>query len=148
MLGGLLLKESELTPQYKCSVCSFTLWIPIIDFQVSSLGLYNDARFPGRCILVLREHQEDFARLSRPVVNSFIADTQRSGRAIQAAVEAERMNYAVLGNVESHIHMHIIPRWMNGKKRLSTPWEHQDPQSRLPNSEVQKLRMKILSELQ
>jgi diadenosine tetraphosphate (Ap4A) HIT family hydrolase len=147
MLGGPLLKESDIPAQYKCPVCSFTLWVPIVDFEVSSLGLYNDARFPGRCILVLKQHEEDFASLSRPIVNSFIADTQRSGRAIQAAVGAERMNYAVLGNVESHVHMHIIPRQLNGKERFSTPWDHPDRQSKLPDSEVQKLRMKILREL-
>jgi diadenosine tetraphosphate (Ap4A) HIT family hydrolase len=96
--------------EYRCAVCGFALWLPLASLGVSTLGLYDDARYPGRCILALHEHCEDFAELAPDLTARFIADAQRAARAIQRAVGAKRMNFAVLGNVEHHVHFHLIPR--------------------------------------
>jgi len=40
--------------KYRCATCGFELHHPIATLSVSALGLYDDARFPGRCILALR----------------------------------------------------------------------------------------------
>jgi diadenosine tetraphosphate (Ap4A) HIT family hydrolase len=96
--------------EYRCAVCGFALWLPVASLGVSTLGLYDDARYPGRCLLALHDHHEDFATLPADLTPRFVADAQRAGRAIQQAVGAERMNFAVLGNVEHHVHFHLIPR--------------------------------------
>ena len=95
---------------YKCLQCGFTLWHPIARFSCSTLGLYDDDRFPGRCLLALDRHFDDFAVLSPDETLAFAQDAQRAARAIRAATGAERINYAILGNVERHLHFHLIPR--------------------------------------
>jgi diadenosine tetraphosphate (Ap4A) HIT family hydrolase len=112
---------------YTCQACSFSLWLPIARLGVSSLGLYDDARFPGRCILVLHRHQENFAMLDRKEASDFTHDLQRAAQAILAVTGAPRMNYALLGNKEPHIHFHMIPRQETDPVFHLTPWHHPEP---------------------
>ncbi|MEW5801992.1 MAG: HIT family protein [bacterium] len=117
---------------YECAICSFKLWLPIKRLKTTTLGLYDDARYPGRCILVFHEHKEDFAELDTESAFSFIKDAQEAAIAIKKATTAERINYAILGNAEPHLHMHLIPR----KKKDDpvpnrSPWNHPEPSSKL-----------------
>lgn len=121
---------------YECKICSFRLWLPIKKLSVSTLGLYDDARYPGRCILVYHEHLEDFAELDIDSAARFIEDVQKAARAIKKATNADRMNYAILGNTEPHLHFHLIPRKIDNEPIPNrSPWNHPDPLSQLPSNE-------------
>jgi diadenosine tetraphosphate (Ap4A) HIT family hydrolase len=111
------------SPGYECPVCSFRVWLPLAELSVSLLGLYDDARYPGRCILVLKEHAEDFASLPSRLTVPFVDDAQRAARTIRKATKATLMNYAILGNAEPHIHVHLIPRVSGGDPvPRQSPW--------------------------
>lgn len=120
-------ERSRRGPPYGCEVCAFSLWLPIARLQVSSLGLYDDVRFPGRCLLVLHRHEENFALLDPKEANQFVADLQRAAQAILTATKAPRLNYALLGNKEPHIHFHLIPRPAADPIPDLTPWHHPEP---------------------
>ena len=100
----------EESPDYKCPECDFTLYIPVAEMDVTVLGLYSDSRFPGRCLLALKEHCEDLVDLSTQTVVRMYEDVRRAAAAIRKTTGAQRINYAVLGNVEPHLHFHLIPR--------------------------------------
>lgn len=123
-----------------CVSCQFELWHPIISFGVSTLGAYNDARFPGRSLLVLNEHHTDFSDLDEVLLGKFASDAQRAARAIRDATGAPRVNYAILGNAEPHLHWHLIPRIPSAEPLPErSPWD--DPRSKqaLPTAEFQRL---------
>lgn len=67
------------------------------------LGLYDDSRFPGRCLLVFHSHIEDFSLLSPEQSLAFVEDAKKAARAIQAVTNVSRINCAILGNVERHM---------------------------------------------
>lgn len=115
--------------RFRCDTCNFELWLPILELRVSFLGLYDDARFPGRCILSLKGHEEDFTCLREPILSLFIKDVQDAGSAIMGSMGASRINYALLGNDEPHVHVHLVPRYpeMEPNPRRS-PWN--DPRPR------------------
>ncbi len=94
---------------YPCRSCSFSLWLLIARLDVSHLGLYDDARFPGRCLLVFDRHVEDFSTIPPEDAARFVGDLQHAARAIAAVVKPARLNYALLGNKEPHVHFHLIP---------------------------------------
>jgi diadenosine tetraphosphate (Ap4A) HIT family hydrolase len=98
--------------QWECSKCGFRLYLPIEapDLKVSQLGLYNDGRFPGRCILALNTHSEHLEELDPRVRAQFWDDAARVGWVIRRLTGATRINYAVLGNGTPHLHIHLIPR--------------------------------------
>lgn len=98
-------------PDRPCAACGFLLWEPIAVSGSSKLGLYNDDRFPGRCILELTEHRTSLEDVSMDSIMGFMRDIQIAMEAIREAVGAERVNVAILGNRDSHVHAHLIPRF-------------------------------------
>lgn len=125
---------------YKCTVCKFSLWYPICELTVSYLGLYNDSRFPGRCILVLKNHAESFSDLDTDLAQAFVMEARSAARAIKIATGAPRVNFAILGNTQPHIHCHLIPRGFPGDPiPTRTPWEHPTKKSELPIREQERL---------
>lgn len=121
---------------FECRSCAFRLFIPIARVGSSVLALYDDDRFPGRCLLAFEDHVEHFEDLEQDRARSFTEDIQRAARAIRTAVGADRINIAILGNAEPHLHAHLIPR-----KRLGdpvptrSPWNHPAEKQRLSDVE-------------
>lgn len=54
----------------------------------------------------------------------FLADMTRLGDAILAVTGADRVNYAIFGNLEPALHAHLFPRWLNEPEdqRSLQPW--------------------------
>ncbi len=137
--------EPEPELSYRCSTCGFKLFNPIAELEVSILGLYNDARFPGRSLLVFKDHYGDFTMMpSGKATAAFTQDMQRAGRAIHDAVGARRMNYAILGNVEPHVHAHLIPRTADDPIPNRAPWAHPDEVTPLSANTLAELGRKIV----
>lgn len=133
---------------YQCPTCSFEIWHPLGSLQVSAVGLYDDARFPGRCLVVLRAHAVDLIELERPVLHSFIDDARDVGAVLLDALQATRINYAVLGNVHAHLHFHVIPRYGDVELRPERPpWETGEQWRPLPESERVEIGRRIEQEL-
>lgn len=104
------------------------LWHPIASLGVSTLGLYEDNRYRGRCLLVLNEHHDDMATMPEDLAVLLLKDARVAAKAIQTAVSADRINYAVLGNVISHVHYHLIPRnWSIDPAPRRSPWHAKHP---------------------
>ena len=118
--------------EYSCQLCDFSLYLPIAELSCSVLGLYDDARFPGRCLLALSDHHEEFSELNSSLTKEFVKDMQVAARAIKRAVQATRMNYAILGNAAAHLHAHIIPRQAKDDPiPRKSPWSHPNATSPL-----------------
>lgn len=136
------------TAAYECASCGFDLWLPIASLSVSVLGFYDDARFPGRCILAFRDHAEELTELDDDAASAFMADARTAARAIHEATRCDRLNYAILGNTLPHLHWHLIPRTREGDPiPTRPPWEHPEPQTKLAASETERLVAAIRSQL-
>lgn len=118
-----------------CGECGFALWNPIEthhSLRAGDLGLYDDARFPGRSILRLREHATDLTQVSPVVLAAFMEDIQVAMRAIYLATGADRVNVAILGNEQPHVHAHLIPRYRSREQNPNrTPWDDPRPPQKL-----------------
>lgn len=131
-----------------CLTCGFKLWLPVVRLRTSYLGLYDDARFPGRSLLVLADHVEDLTALSQKTACEFLEDARDSARAIQSITGSPRINYAILGNTEPHLHWHLIPRQPDAEDRPQRPvWEDPRPAAPLGADEVTRLIGQLRSTL-
>ncbi len=56
----------------------------------------------------------------------FLQDLARLGDAVLKVTGAERINYAILGNLEPALHAHVIPRYADEPESLRTahPWAY------------------------
>lgn len=123
-----------------CSSCGFELWLPIASLSVADLGFYSDSRFPGRCILKLRDHYESLEDLPEDLTASFMADLKAAMGSIRFATGAERVNFAVLGNAVPHVHGHLIPRLPELEELPnSSPWDDPRVKAKLSTSEASSL---------
>lgn len=120
-----------------CEECGFQMYQPVRSFDASTLGFYPDARFPGRCILMLDlRHVDSIEELDAAEAARFMADLSEAVKGIRRATECDRVNIAILGNTVSHLHAHLIPRNVDIEPNpLRPPWEDPRPQSALSTQE-------------
>ncbi len=132
---------------YCCKECGFDLWQYVARIPSAHVGLYDDNRYPGRCLVVLPRHAEEFAELTKAEMFDFMFSVQRVAKAIKNAVGATRMNYAILGNAVPHIHAHIIPRFEDDPNPNSSPWSRSDKAKAMPKEKSQEIIQRIREEL-
>lgn len=127
-----------------CVSCGFELWNPVAELSVSDLSLYSDGRFPGRCILRLRDHWESLDEVPEELLQRFMQDVRRAMGALKLATGSDRINFAVLGNSVAHVHGHLIPRYPENEQRPgSSPWDDPRPRERLPEAKEDELIVAI-----
>ncbi len=129
--------------QWSCAACDFRLWIPVHapGLTTARVGLYDDGRFPGRCIVVLEEHHEHLDALPPEALAALWSDVARVGGAVRAVTGAVRVNYAVLGNAARHLHVHVIPRQPSAEELPTRPpWNDPRPLMGLRPGAVEELR--------
>jgi diadenosine tetraphosphate (Ap4A) HIT family hydrolase len=81
---------------------------------VSVAALSYDQTYPGRAVVILRDHETDlnyFMKAKLMMYIAFMEDVSAVVDAIEAACEPDRMNYAIYMNQTDHLHMHLIPRY-------------------------------------
>lgn len=129
--------------------CGFGLWQPIAQSEYSRLGLYDDARFPGRSILRLNEHYDAFESVPTEEVMGFMKDIQAAMAAIQAATGAARVNLAILGNRDPHVHAHLVPRFPENEEFPDcSPWNDLRPKTSLAEIAKSKIKVAIFEALE
>ena len=129
-----------------CLECGFLLWEPIAVSAHSRLGLYNDDRFPGRCILALHGHYASLDALPPEVLIGFMSDVQTAIRAIQIATGAARVNTAILGNRDPHVHAHLIPRYPEHEEFPDcSPWNDPRKKGKLGGLRARSIKERILA---
>ena len=117
---------------WTCATCDFELWHPIATLPHSVWGLYDDARYPGRSLLVHREHVEELGALDDHAAAVWFNEIRHVAATIEAVTGAERMNYALLGNAVPHIHWHLVPRLPAREPNpTASPWSRPDGASPL-----------------
>jgi diadenosine tetraphosphate (Ap4A) HIT family hydrolase len=127
----------EQSGPWRCNACGFSQAQPIERLRVSTLALYDDARFPGRAVLVLDEHATLLEDLPLATARDLALDVRQAALAVRAAAGAARVNYAVFGNVVPHVHVHLIPRhgpWDAAPR--ATAWDHPEPERPLGPGEA------------
>lgn len=131
-----------------CKTCGFDLWNPIAKtpaLLVSDIALYDDARFPGRSILRLQQHEENLEQLETKLAFDFMKDIQTAIHALRVATGSERINVSILGNSVPHIHAHLIPRFAaNEELPGKSPWD--DPRVKTSLAEPQRIHLMSLIE--
>jgi prepilin-type processing-associated H-X9-DG protein len=71
------------------------------------------ARHPGGyAIVVWRDgHVVEPLDLSDEAAAAYWADVLRVGRAVREHFSPKKLNYETQGNVEPHLHTHVVPRY-------------------------------------
>ncbi len=132
-----------------CRRCDFEIWTPIVGLTASVVGLYDDARYPGRLIVSANEHYDHLEMVPSSVFTPFMADVQVAARALRQWDEGIlRVNVAVLGNSVPHVHAHLIPRRPGEPNQRNAPWDCAAPLRTLVADRVSTIVRELRSVLQ
>ena len=128
---------------WACPTCGFRLGEPIASLEVSELCFISDRRFPGRCVLTLREHATELFEVSPRARQAYMEDMCRAAQAIKSAVKAFKLNYEILGNADAHLHCHPLPPQHDEPNPRVPAWLHPEAQSDLDVENAQRLKSLI-----
>lgn len=112
------------------------IFCKIIDGKIPSAKIYEDDRVigfldimpanKGHCLIVPKKHSETLAEISDDDLYAIIKAAKRVAKALSLSFGASfnivMNNGKEAGQVVSHSHVHIIPRFQ--KDRLRIKWSH------------------------
>ncbi|WP_413306610.1 HIT family protein [Bacillus sp. 1P10SD] len=90
------------------------LMIEISKLPSSILYLNRDQTHKGRCIIAFHSHKRELFELSEVELTAFMKDVSIAAEAIQRAFKADKINYAIYGDLVSHLHFHLVPKYEGG----------------------------------
>ncbi|BFT72610.1 HIT family protein [Paenibacillus sp. P36] len=102
-----------------CNYCSKNealnnLMIEIGQLRVSTLYLFKEQTYKGRCIVALNEHETEFFHLSQEKQDAYMRDVAQVAAAIEKAFQPDKINYGAFGDTMPHVHFHIVPKYKDG----------------------------------
>lgn len=90
------------------------LMIEIAPMQVSTLYLFKEQTYRGRCVVAYRHHINELFELSDAERDLFMADVARTAKAMQAAFNPAKINYGAYSDKLPHLHFHLVPKYRDG----------------------------------
>lgn len=102
--------------------------------------------FPGYCVVVAKKHIREIHSLPEAEALAIFADVMAVGRVIERGFKPLKMNYVSLGNVDEHLHWHVMPRYNSDPDHKDHPWKNAASfATRLTNSDAIKQIRSIFS---
>lgn len=127
----------------------------VVARMTSGWAVLNEAQFlRGACMLLPDPVVGSLNALTPSKRAAYLDDMSRLGDALLRATEAERINYAILGNVEPALHAHVVPRYADEppEYRRQPHWSYptrvqDDPANKFSEARHAELRDNIVREL-
>lgn len=87
--------------------------LPVLDLQLSTVRLMNDARFPWLVLVPRRLGAVELFDLD-PIDRSQLWDeVSIASRVLTAIARPKKLNVAAIGNIVTQLHVHVVARFEN-----------------------------------
>jgi diadenosine tetraphosphate (Ap4A) HIT family hydrolase len=90
------------------------LMIEICDLSVSTLFLFKEQTYHGRCLVAYKDHVNQLFELSDADRNAFMGDVARVAKAMTTAFDAVKINMGAYSDKLQHLHFHMAPKYVDG----------------------------------
>jgi len=91
------------------------LMIQVAPLEVSTLFLFREQSYRGRCIVAFRDHARELFELTPEELGAYARDLARAARSVQGAVSPDKINYGAFADKQGHLHVHLVPKVKDGK---------------------------------
>ncbi len=107
-----------------CFFCKDLLDRSFYSGRTSEALLERHAIAKGHVAVVFRgRHVADLGELTLEELANYWRDIQHVGRAISRAFAPCHVNYMLLGNIVPHLHVHVVPRYLDDSAPgMPLPW--------------------------
>ena len=96
-----------------CSGSSSFVRSQVRQYHHWRIELHHSQYYLGRCAVILNRHLEDFFDISTKERDELFTIMNSLRKSINQAFHPDMFNYATLGNIVPHVHLHVIPRYKN-----------------------------------
>lgn len=114
------------------------LMIEICELEVSTVFLFKEQTYTGRCNVVYKDHVKELFQLSNDELAAFMNDVKKVAAAVDQAFQPNKINYGAYGDTLHHLHMHIVPKY-EGKENWGSTFEMNPGKTYLTEEEYQKM---------
>lgn len=80
------------------------------ELETGYVVLGDHQHFKGYTLFLCKEHKSELFQLERDFKLKYLEEMSLVAGAVSRAFEAEKMNYELLGNGDTHLHFHLFPR--------------------------------------
>lgn len=98
------------------------LMIEIAQLEVSTVFLFKEQTYKGRCNVVYKDHVKELFHLEEQDLTSFMKDVKKVAEAVDKAFGPNKINYGAYGDTLHHLHMHVVPKY-EGKDNWGSTFE-------------------------
>ena len=90
------------------------LMIKICDLKTSTLFLFKEQSYPGRCVVAYKDHVNELFELNDEDRNLFMADVAHVAKTLKKVFSPIKINYGAYSDKLAHLHFHLAPKYENG----------------------------------
>ncbi|MGM9553839.1 MAG: HIT family protein [Faecousia sp.] len=80
------------------------------ELETGYVVIGDHQHFKGYTLFLCKEHKTELFQLDDSTKMKFLEEMSVVAEAVSKAFGAEKMNYELLGNGDSHLHWHLFPR--------------------------------------
>jgi diadenosine tetraphosphate (Ap4A) HIT family hydrolase len=121
--------EARANASHACGICALIDRARAGEFPdfvaelPNSFVILGDAQFyRGYCVVLARSHIQEIHLMPAAEARALFDETVAVGRAVAGTVNPAKLNYECLGNVEPHVHWHVLPRFESDPMRAAPIW--------------------------
>ena len=108
--------------------------------------------FYGYTIFLAKKHTDELYKLDEKEKDLFLKEMSIVAESVIKAFNPKRLNYELLGNSDSHLHWHLIPRYETDLKPDQPIWVIDknircNENSKPSTEELKKIKEKLLTQL-
>jgi ATP adenylyltransferase len=123
------------------------LMIELAPLSVSTLYLFKEQTYRGRGIVAYHGHVNELYELPDAELAKFTRDVARAAKAIRIAMGAAKINYGAYSDKLPHLHVHLVPKYVDGPAWGTTFTMMPDPKVLLSTEDYTALAAKIRAAL-
>lgn len=90
------------------------LMIEVCKLNVSTLYLFKEQTYRGRCIVAYGGHVNELFELDEKELELYIKDVTKVASTIKKVFKADKINYGAYSDKLPHLHFHIVPKYNDG----------------------------------
>lgn len=98
-------------------------------------------------IVSANRHWHHLDLVPEEALTDFMLDVTECSRILRDIPGVSRVNVAILGNREPHVHAHVIPRRAGEKNASKAPWDDPDPFHRLGDKQMLSMERYLIERL-
>lgn len=90
------------------------IMIEICDLNVSTLFLFKEQSYEGRCVVAYKDHVKELFELSVEERNAFMDDVCHVAETLSRVFHPAKINMGMYSDKLAHLHVHIAPKYEGG----------------------------------